>query len=291
MFIIIGAVVVLVGVLGGFVSHGGPLLVIWQPSEFAIIGGAALGSLLIMAPLPVLKRLMGSTLALLKGDVYTKKVFLDLLKTMFELFNLAKREGLINIEPHIEKPKESAIFQKNPFLLNHHHALPYLTDTMKLLVGGGVPAQDLEALLDADVESLHAEANTSPTLMQKIGDALPGLGIVAAVLGIVVTMQAISGPPEEIGEKVGAALIGTFLGILMSYGFFQPMATQMEMLELSEARYFECIKAGIMAYSKGNAPVTVVEFARRVIFSNIRPSFSELENALREVKSGGGSTS
>jgi chemotaxis protein MotA len=287
MFIIIGAVVVIAGVIGGFASEGGPMMVLFQPSEFMIIGGATLGSLLIMAPFAVLKRLVGSTISLLKGDVYTKAVFLDLLKTMFELFNLAKREGLINIEPHIEKPAESAIFQKNPFLLKHHHALPYLCDTMKLLVGGGVPAHDLEAMLDADVESLHAESNTSPTLMQKIGDSLPGLGIVAAVLGIVVTMQAISGPPEEIGEKVGAALVGTFLGILLSYGFFQPMATQMEMLEVSEGRYFECIKAGILAYSKGNAPVTVVEFARRTIFSNIRPSFAELEEALREIKTAG----
>jgi chemotaxis protein MotA len=287
MFIIIGAVVVLAGVLGGFMSEGGPLLVMYQPSEFMVIGGATIGALLIMAPFPVLKRLIGATLGLLKGDVYTKPVFVALLKTMFELFNLAKREGLINIEPHIEKPKESAIFQKNPFLLHHHHALPFLCDTMKLLVGGGVPAHDLEALLDADVEAAHVESGTSPALLQKIGDSLPGLGIVAAVLGIVITMQAISGPPEEIGEKVGAALIGTFLGILLSYGFFQPMASQMEMLEQSEARYFECIKAGIMAYSKGNAPVMVVEFARRTIFTGIRPSFAELEEALREVKSGG----
>ena len=286
MFVIIGIAVVLGGVLGGFVLHGGPLLVLLQWSEFLIIGGAAIGSLLVSTPLPVLKRMVGSIGGLLKGDRYTKAEYLNLLKTQFELFNLAKREGLINIESHVTEPEKSAIFKKNDFLMHHHHALNYLCDTMKLLLGGGVPPHDIESLLEADIDTHHAESASSPSLIQKLGDALPGLGIVAAVLGIVVTMQAIDGPPAEIGEKVAAALVGTFLGILLSYGFFQPMATHIELLNLSESRYYECIKAGVVAYAKGNAPIVVVEFARRVIFNDVRPTFDELEKAVKTVKAG-----
>lgn len=286
MFVIIGIAVVLGGVLGGFMLHGGPLQVLLQWSEFLIIGGAAVGSMLVSTPLPVLKRMLGSFGALLKGDRYTKAEFLNLLKTQYELFNLAKREGLINIESHISEPDKSAIFKKNTFLLHNHHALNYLCDTMKLLLGGGVPPHDIESLLDADIDTHHAESSSSPTLIQKLGDALPGLGIVAAVLGIVVTMQAIDGPPAEIGEKVAAALVGTFLGILLSYGMFQPIATHLELLNLSESRYYECIKAGVVAYAKGNAPIVVVEFARRVIFNDVRPTFDELEKAVKTLKAG-----
>ncbi len=286
MFVIIGIAVVFGGVLGGFTLHGGPLPVLLQWSEFLIIGGAAVGSMLVSTPLPVLKRMLASFGALLKGDQYTKAEFLNLLKTQYELFNLAKREGLINIESHISEPEKSAIFKKNMFLIHNHHALNYLCDTMKLLLGGGVPPHDIEALLDADIETHHTESSSSPSLIQKLGDALPGLGIVAAVLGIVVTMQAIDGPPAEIGEKVAAALVGTFLGILLSYGMFQPIATHLELLNISESRYYECIKAGVVAYAKGNAPIVVVEFARRVIFNDVRPTFDELEKAVKTLKAG-----
>lgn len=286
MFVIIGAVVVVIGVVGGFVLEGGPLLVLMQWKEALIIGGASIGSVLIGTPLPVLKRMIGSIRAILKGDPYTKDEYIRLLKTQYELFNLAKREGLINIEQHITDPPKSSIFSKNKFLLKHHHALDFFCDTMKLLLGGGIPPYDIEALLDADMETHHDESATAPSLMQKLGDSLPGLGIVAAVLGIVITMQAIDGPPQEIGEKVAAALIGTFLGILLSYGFVQPISTNMELLNGSESRYFECIKAGVVAYAKGNAPTVVVEFSRRVIYQNVRPSFEEVEKAIKAVKAG-----
>ena len=271
--------------MGGFMLHGGPPEVLLQWSEFLIIGGAAVGSLVVGTPLPVLLRVFGNLGALIKGDQYSKKEYLNLLKTQFELFSIAQRDGLINIESHIEKPAESSIFTKNPFFVGHHHALPFLCDSMKLMLGGGIAPYDLEALLDADLETHHTESNVGPTLMQKLGDALPGLGIVAAVLGIVITMQAIDGPPQEIGEKVAAALVGTFLGILMSYGFVQPLATHMEILNQSEARYLECIKTGVVAFAKGNAPTVVIEFARRVIFSEVRPTFAELETAVRELRS------
>jgi chemotaxis protein MotA len=284
MFVIIGIAVVLIGVIGGFVLEGGPLLVLLQYKEVMIIGGAALGSLLIGTPLPILIKLIGAVLKILKGDPYTKEQYVKLLQTQFEIFNLAKREGLINIEQHISDPAKSPIFSKNKFLVGHHHALDFFCDTMKLLLGGGIPPYDIEAMMDADIETHHTEVAVAPSLIQKLGDALPGLGIVAAVLGIVITMQAISGPPEEIGEKVAAALVGTFLGILLSYGFFQPMATNMELLNAAEARYFECIKAGVVAYAKGNAPTVVVEFSRRVIFHAVRPSFEEVEKAIKAVK-------
>jgi chemotaxis protein MotA len=286
MFVIIGFAIVTLGVLGGFVMHGGPLGVLLQWNEFLIIGGAGVGSLIVGTPPRVLKQMVGNIASIFKGDVYTKVVYLDLLKTMFELFNTAKRDGLISIESHIEDPEKSAIFSKNAFLLKQHHALNYFCDTMKLLLGGGVPPHDLEALLEADIETSHAESSAGPGLIQKLGDALPGLGIVAAVLGIVITMQAINGPPEEIGEKVAAALVGTFLGVLLSYGFVQPVAGHLELLHQSEARYFECMKTGIVAYAKGNPPTMVVEFSRRVLYNDVRPSFDDLEEAIKSVKSG-----
>jgi len=284
MFVIIGIAVVLLGVLGGFVFNGGPLLVLIQPGEFIIILSACVGSLLVGTPLAVLKRLVASIGTILKGDPYGKDQYINLLKTMYELFNVAKRDGLISIEAHITDPAKSAIFKKNEFLLQNHHALDFLCDTMKLILGGGVPAFDLEALLEADIETHHDEEGAVPTLIQSVGDALPGLGIVAAVLGIVITMQAIDGPPAEIGEKVAAALVGTFLGILMSYGFIQPLAANLGLLNKMSSRYFECMKAGIVAYAKGNAPVVVVEFARRVIYAGVRPSFDEVEKAMKSVK-------
>jgi len=286
MFVIIGIAVVVGGVLGGFMLHGGPLAVLLQWSEFLIIGGASIGSMLVGTPLPVLKRLVASIGAILKGDQYTRDEYMNLLKTQFELFNVATRDGLINIESHITDPGKSSIFSKNPFLLKNHHALEYLCDTLKLLLGGGIPPYEIEAMLETDIDTHHAETASSPSLVQKLGDALPGLGIVAAVLGIVITMQAIDGPPQEIGEKVAAALVGTFLGVLMSYGFIQPIATHLELLNESGSRYLECIKAGVVAFAKGSPPIIVVEFARRSIFSNVRPTFEELEKAVRAVKAG-----
>lgn len=287
MFVIIGIVVVIGSVLGGFVMHHGQLAVLVQVNEFIIIGGAAIGSMLVSAPMRIIKHLVSNIGTLFKGDPYTKEQYLNLLRTMFQLFHIATKDGLMNIEQHIEKPDSSAIFTKNEFLLHHHHALPYLTDTLKLLLSGGVPAHDLEALLDADMETLHAESSQAPGLLSKVSDSLPGLGIVAAVLGIIITMQAINGPPEEIGMKVAAALVGTFLGILMCYGFLGPMAAHIETIHQSEARYMECIKVGVISYAKGNAPAMVVEFSRRVIFSDFRPTFAELEAVIKEAKSAG----
>jgi chemotaxis protein MotA len=284
MFVIIGSVIVIASVLIGFMMHEGPLLVLLQWNEFIIIGGAAIGSVLVGTPVRVLRQLLKSMGTLFKGDPYTKAEYLALLTTMYELFNVATRDGLINVEAHVETPEKSAIFSKNPFLMKNHHALAYLCDTMKLLLGGGIAPHDLESMLEADIETHHAEIAPTYGALQKMSEALPGLGIVAAVLGIVVTMQAINGPPEEIGAKVAAALVGTFTGVLMCYGFVGPAAGHLEILIASEARYFECIKAAVVAYAKGNAAITVVEFARRTIYNDNRPTFKELEQAVRGVK-------
>jgi len=285
MFVIIGMVVVLGCVVGGFLMHHGPLEVLFQPNEILIIVGAALGSVLVAAPFPRIKMIVTNLIKVLKGDPYTKKEYLALLKTMFEVFNTAKINGLMSIEMHIEKPEASTIFKKNPFLTKNHHALGFFCDSMRVMLTGGVPPQDLEGLLEADIDTHHADAAGLTGLVQKTADSLPGLGIVAAVLGIIITMGKINGPPEEIGFSVAAALVGTFMGILICYGFISPLASHMEHLAQSEAHFLGCIKSGVVAFAKGSPPVLVVEFARRVIAEDVRPTFSEVEKAAKEVKS------
>ncbi len=284
MFVIIGLVVVFVSVIGGYLLEHGKIATLIQPVEFLIIGGAALGSFLVATPLKIIKQSIAGVLATLKGDKYSKQVYIDVLKMLYELFQLAKKDGLMAIEVHIEKPKESIIFKKFPSFLNNHHAVDFLCDSLRMLVSGGISPYDLESLMDSDISTHHEEVAKPAAMVNKVGDALPGFGIVAAVLGIVLTMSAIGGPVEEIGYKVGAALVGTFLGILLSYGMVGPIATNMENMNSSESRYYEVIKASVVAFSKGAAPLLAVESGRRVVFSADRPSFFELEKNLRGEK-------
>lgn len=286
MFVIIGAVVVIAAVLGGFKEAGGPLLVLIQIAEYIIILGATIGMLMISAPMRMLKQMGGKLSAVVKPDPYSKEEYLRLLQSLFELFHVATRDGLINVEQHVENPSKSAIFARNKFLLGNHHAIDFLCDTLKLMLSGGVPAQDVEVLLDADTDTHHEEAAAYPAIFSKIGDSLPGLGIVAAVLGIIIVMQNVDAGAAAVGAKTAAALVGTFLGILVSYGFVGPLATNMEYMNAAEARYISCIKAGLIAYAKGNPPVMAVEYARRVIYSDLRPTFRETEEACKKVKSG-----
>ena len=281
MFVIIGMALVIGGVVGGYLMHHGSLMALMQYNEFVIIGGVAIGSLLIGAPLRMIKPIFGKVALVLKGDPFTKTQYLNLLKTFYELFNMAKKDGFIALEAQVETPTKSSVLTKNPFLVKHSRALLFLCDTIKLLLSGGVPPHDLEALLDEDIETIHTEQSRTVTMVQKVGDALPGIGIVAAVLGIIISMQAINGPKEEIGEKVAAALVGTFLGILACYGFVGPVASHVELLDQSEIRYLQCIKTALVAHFKGNSPLVVVEFARRVIDSDVRPSFVEVEKSIR----------
>jgi len=283
MIIIIGLLIVTVAVIGGFIWEGGHLMVLMQPAEFLIIGGAALGALLIGSPIKVIKMLI-SQMTRMFGSGPNKQKYTDLLVMMYELFNVARKDGLVGLESHVEHPEESPIITKYPHFVKNHHALNFLSDTMRLIIMGGVPEHDLDAMLDLDLEVHHHENSQPSSQLNRIGDSLPGLGIVAAVLGVVITMGAIGGPPEEIGHKVGAALVGTFLGILLSYGFVQPLAVSLQNQNEEEAQYYVCLKQGLLAFHKGFAASIAIEFARRVIPSDVRPGFTEVEEACRASK-------
>ena len=281
MKLIIGIIIVCGCVLGGFIlSHGEPLA-LWQPFELLIIGGAALGAFVISNPAKVIKSVLAAIPRLLKGSKYNKSLYLDLLGLMFDLFNKARKDGLMALEPDIEEPKDSPIFKKYPKILADHHVLEFISDYLRLMVGGNMNPFELENLMDVELETHHHECGQAHNALTKVSDALPGFGIVAAVLGIVITMAAIGGPPEELGHHVGAALVGTFLGILLAYGFIGPMAAALEHIASEEAKFFECIKVCLMASLNGYAPQIAVEFGRKTLFSSERPGFMELENHIK----------
>lgn len=284
MFVIIGIVVVFGSVLAGYVMHEGQIGILIQPTEFIIIGGAAIGTLLIANPLPLTISVIKGALGTLGGSKINKEAFLEVLKLMYELFQLAKREGLIALEPHIENPSGSSIMGKYKSFLANHHATDFLCDTLKVVLNGGVPAHDLEDLMDLDLETAHHEEMKAPTALNTVGDAFPGLGIVAAVLGVVITMGKIDQPPEVIGHSVAAALVGTFLGILLSYGLVGPISKNMEHIINANHHYMNCIKASVLAFAKGAPAVVAVEYGRRAIEPHERPSFKETEEAVKSVK-------
>jgi chemotaxis protein MotA len=284
MFIIIGLVVVIGCVLGGFLMVDGPLMVLVQPSEFVVIGGAAIGALIAANPLKLLMLLTVKLPAALKGSPYNKTAYDELLKMQYDIYVNAKKGGLLSVEEDVNNPHNSSIFKKYPVFLANHHAVDFFCDALKLLVNGAAQPEELEMMMEAELETHHEENAIVPAILTRTSDALPGLGIVAAVLGIVVTMQHLDGPPEELGHHVGAALVGTFLGLLFSYGMISPIATNLENLAHDEAKYFACLKAGMLAFANGAAPLTAVEFARKTIFSFERPTNAEIEPKLREIK-------
>ena len=280
----VGIFVVFGAVLGGYTMHGGAVGVLIQPSEFIIILGAGLGSVLISTPIKVIVQILQSLTKVLSGAAVSKAQYFELLSLLYELFQMARKEGQLALESHIEDPEKSSLFGQYPGFLKNHHAVHFLADTVRVILAGGVAPHDLEALMDADIETHHEESGQPAAVLSKVGDAMPGLGIVAAVLGIIITMGAINGPPEEIGHKVAAALVGTFLGILVSYGFLQPIATGIENMNNNEARYVLVLKVGLLAFASDAPPIVAVEFARRAIFSDVRPSFKEMEDAFRNKK-------
>jgi chemotaxis protein MotA len=282
---IIGLIVVTVSVLGGFSWAGGKLGALFQPPEYVTIVGVALGSMLAATPRTVLvvmarkiKGVFGS------GAGFTPAFYLDALKLQYEIYQLARRDGLVALESHIENPKESAVFGKYPAVLAHGHAIHFFCDSLRLVLLGSVPPHDLEALMDGEIEVHHEEAEKPVEALTKVSDSLPGIGIVAAVLGIVVTMQSIGGDTAVIGEKVAAALVGTFLGILLSYGFLAPIASNIQSMNAGETRFYVFLKAGVVAFAKGLAPLVAVEFARRAIFADSRPTFEAMETACKETR-------
>ena len=284
MLAIAGFLVVILSVLGGYLLEGGSFLVLMQWVEFIIIGGAAAGALLISAPPKLLKKILNRALLVFRKNGTTRETYLGLLKMMYELFVLSQKEGVLALESHIEHPQDSALFKKYPDFARQHHLLDFFTDTVRLVLMGSVSPHEIEALMDTDIETQHQQGSKPGMILQKIGDSLPGLGIVAAVLGIVITMQAIGGPAEEIGKKVAAALVGTFLGVLLSYGFVQPLATSLDLMHEEEARMLEVMKAALVAFSKGFNPMVAVEFGRRSIFEDSRPTFQEMEQGLKGPK-------
>jgi chemotaxis protein MotA len=283
MTVIIGAVVVLGTVLGGYLMHGGNLLLLNQPAEFVIIGGAAIGTMIVSTPTHVLKQ-MAAQIKGLFAPGPGRKEFSTLLAMLYQLFRQAQQGGIMSLETHIENPKQSPIFSQYPSLLKRHESVAFLADSVRVMIVGGISPHDFEALMTEDLEVRHRDALAPSTALAKVGDALPGLGIVAAVLGIVITMQAIDGPPSEIGHKVGAALVGTFLGIFLAYGFVGPIATSMEHRVHEEGFYDQCIKAGLLATFKGCAPAIAVEFSRRAIPEEVRPTFEQAEQVCRGAR-------
>jgi len=281
VFVIIGLVVVFGSILGGYTMHHGKVGVLIQVSEFIIIGGAALGALVIGNPPALIKRLFADLIGLLKPNPYTEKAYGELLQLMYDVFQKARKEGLIGLEAHIEDPEKSDIFNKYSSFTHNHHAVAFFTDTLKVLLTGAVEEHHLMEILDLDLERQHEEALAVPTALTKVGDAMPGFGIVAAVLGVVITMGSIGGAASEIGEKVAAALVGTFLGILLSYGVISPLASAMEARLKAEQAYMMCIRTALLAFARGDSPMTAVEFARRNIEPGDRPTFAELEELTR----------
>jgi chemotaxis protein MotA len=280
MFAIIGIVVVFGCVLGGFLMEHGHVRVLIQPAELLIIGGAAAGTVLIANPLHILKQIAGGIGGVFGGSKYSKQRYLNTMQMTYELLNKARREGLMALENDIEQPDQSPVFSKYPEFLKNHHIRDFFCDTMRMAISG-VEAFDLDQLLDLDMEVHHHNASQPISSLSSTADSLPGLGIVAAVLGVVITMGALGGPPEEIGEKVAAALVGTFLGILLCYGLVGPIAANMAKISDDEHAYLQVLRVVIVAFLKGTAPILAVEFARRAIPGHVRPSFQEVEAICR----------
>jgi chemotaxis protein MotA len=288
MFAIIGFVVVLGAVLGGYLMEHGQIGVLVQPAELLIIGGAGLGTLLVANPLSTLLAIVHGLITVLKGSPYTRAYYLETLKMLNSLFMQARKQGMVKLEEDVENPEKSPVFSKYPTFLANHHALHFVCDTLRMAISGGVPAFDLDQMMETDMEVHHHESSLPVSALSTVADSLPGLGIVAAVLGVVITMGALGGPPEEIGHKVAAALEGTFLGILLCYGFLGPLASNLQKLNDAEGHYLRCLRTGVIAFVKGSAPVLAVEFARRSIPGDLRPSFKDFETASRGPREGSG---
>jgi chemotaxis protein MotA len=278
----VGILVVFASVIGGFLMEKGKLPVLLQPSEFVTIAGAALGTVVVANPTRVLKGIVAGLLEIVKGTGVTEKFYVESLKLLFELFTKARKEGMIAIEGDIEEPEKSPIFSKYPTFLKDHHGTAFVCDTMRMAVTGGVKPFDLDQMMELDLE-VHHHSSLAPTqALTSVADALPGLGIVAAVLGIVVTMGALGGPPAEIGHKVAAALVGTFLGILLCYGVIGPLAANMTKAVEEKHAYYGVLRTTLLAFVKGTAPIMAVEIGRRAIPEYVRPKFAALENACRD---------
>ncbi|MBI5179523.1 MAG: flagellar motor stator protein MotA [Nitrospinae bacterium] len=284
MLVIVGGIIVLGCVLGGYAMEHGNFSVLLQPAELIIIGGAAVGGFIIQAPMKIIKMVFADLKKILASKTYAKADYLEALLLMSEIFFKIRREGLISIEEDVENPTKSKIFSKYPKFVGNHHALAFVTDTLRTVMSTSISHHDLDALLDAELEAHHEESLTPSKVIGNVADALPGLGIVAAVLGVVITMGKIDEPPSVLGHHVGAALVGTFLGVLLCYGYVGPISKALEALAGEDHQYLGVLKVILVAFVRGEAPQVAVEFGRRVIPGSQRPSFQEVEAALGKIK-------
>jgi len=277
MFAIIGILLVFAAVIGGFLMEKGQLPVLLQPAELLIIAGAGTGTLLVANPMHILKGIISGLLGVLKGSQFGKQRYLNTLKMMYQFLNKVRKEGLLSVEMDVEKPKESAIFKNYPDFLGDHHACEFVCDTLRMAITGGVEPFDMDQMMELDMEVHHHNATQPVNALNTMADALPGLGIVAAVLCVVITMGALGGPPEEIGHKVAAALVGTFLGILLCYGVAGPLSSNMAKSADEHNNYLHVLRVLLLSFLKGSAPMIAIEMGRRAIPAHVRPSFDEME--------------
>jgi chemotaxis protein MotA len=286
MFAIIGIVVVFGAIVAGYLMEHGKLLVLMQPAELVIIFGAAVGTVLIGNPLAVVIKMMKGIGGVFGSNRFTKAFYLENLKMLSEVFTYARKSGMAKLETDVEEPAKSPVFSKYKNFLKDHHAVFFICDTLRMSISGGVGHFDLDQMMEQDMEVHHREVSAPVTALNTMADSLPGLGIVAAVLGVVITMGALGGPPEEIGHKVAAALVGTFLGILLCYGLFGPLAAAMSKINDAEAEYYTVLRVALISFIKGFPPILAVEVARRSIPSACRPTFSEMEKNCKNIAAG-----
>ena len=286
MFVIIGSLFVIACVFGGYAAAGGHLIALWQPFEVVIIVGAAIGAFIISNTMTVIKKACLLPVLLLKGSPYNKQSYIELLSLLFTVFKTAKTKGMLALESHVENPTESDIFAQFEGVRQDHHVLEFLCDYLRLFTLGTENPHELEDLIDKELEIHHEEDETVAASVQTMADGLPALGIVAAVLGVIHTMALIAEPPEILGKSIGAALAGTFLGVFLAYGFVGPTAGAVRSIQAKNHKYFECIKAGLIAYAQGYAPQVAIEFARKAAPSDVRPTFYEVEEAVANLGSG-----
>jgi chemotaxis protein MotA len=281
MFAILGIVLVFACVIGGFLMEKGHLAVLVQPAELLILVGAAIGTLLVANPMHIIKGVIAGLMGVLKGSKFSKQRYLSTLKMMYQFLNKVRKEGLLSVEMDVEKPKESGVFKNFPEFLADHHAIDFLCDTLRTAITGGVEPFDMDQMMELDME-VHHHAEMQPIdALSTVADALPGLGIVAAVLGVVITMGALGGPPEAIGEKVAAALVGTFLGILLCYGVVGPLSSNMRKTADEHNEYLHVLRVLLLSFLKGAAPMIAIEMGRRAIPAHVRPSFDEMEKSCK----------
>jgi len=283
MRLILGMLTILACVFGGYVAMGGKLDVLVQPFEAVIILGAAAGAFVIGNTGPVLKRALSVFGTLFRGSRYNKASYIELLGLQFTLFRLVQSKGVLALEEHIENPKDSPVFQKFPTFANNHHAVEFMCDYLRMVTLGTRVPHEMEALMDEELETHHQENERLVNAIQSLADGTPALGIVAAVLGVIKTMGAINEPPAVLGHMIGGALVGTFLGVFVAYGFFGPMAQSLRNIFEAESKYFVSIKAGLLAHISGYAPSIAVEFARKALMSEVRPTFGEVEAATGDL--------